>query len=334
MVIAQALNARGVLPPRATQVGRAAWAKSAVHVIIHNPVYQGDLVWGRARYREVGKKRGKRALPESDRVVARDAVPAIVPRVLWTAAQHQHERDGRRFGMGRPWHRPYLLRGVIVCANCGRHFQAQKQYRGRVPAYYLCGGYVASGRALWAASRIPTTYIDDAVLDGIQERLDRLVDPCELRRRLAALLPDDKGGERMADTLASQLQATSVKIDRLVAAVAAGTEEMPTLRSMIVALEQERARLLGELNAVRARGGAANDREAIITGLVTSIGQVGDILNSGDPEERRALVRNFLAEVRVEQQAGRIVLRWYRIPRDSWVKLVAVGGIEPPTRGL
>src|SRR5262249_56467180 len=75
LAIVNALNARGVLSPAG-----GAWAKSAVWAIVHNPVYQGDLVWGRARYREVGKKRGKRALPESERVTAADAVPAIIPR--------------------------------------------------------------------------------------------------------------------------------------------------------------------------------------------------------------------------------------------------------------
>jgi hypothetical protein len=65
-----------------------------------------------------------------------------------------------------------------------------------------------------------------------------------------------------------------------------------------------------------------------------SPGNVRDVLAAGDPEERKAVVRNFLAGARVERAAGRIVLQWYRVPRSSWAKLVAVGGIEPPTRGL
>jgi len=45
-------------------------------------------------------------------------------------------------------------------------------------------------------------------------------------------------------------------------------------------------------------------------------------------------IRSFLSGSRIEHAAGRATLRWYRLPRLAWVKLVAVGGIEPPTRGL
>jgi hypothetical protein len=44
----------------------------------------GDVVCSRSRYRELGKKRGKRAIPEADRVVSRDAVPAILTREIRT----------------------------------------------------------------------------------------------------------------------------------------------------------------------------------------------------------------------------------------------------------
>lgn len=58
------------------------------------------LVYGRARYREVGKKRGKLRRPENEHVVANDAAPAIVPVPLWEAARAKH--GSRRFASGRP----------------------------------------------------------------------------------------------------------------------------------------------------------------------------------------------------------------------------------------
>jgi hypothetical protein len=74
-----------------------------------------------------------------------------------------------------------------------------------VPAYYICGGYVASGRDFCATPRIPITYLDDAVLDGIQRRLERVVDPQELRRRLDTLLPADQDTERAEATFTARL---------------------------------------------------------------------------------------------------------------------------------
>ncbi len=333
LAIVKALNDRGVAPP-AGNAGAGAWAKSAVWSIVHNPIYQGDLVWGRARYREVGKKRGKRALPEAERITARDAVTPIVPRELWGAAQSQPERDGRRFGIGRPWHRPYLLSGLIDCGHCGKHFQAQKQYRGVVPAYYLCGGYVASGSTFCRPLRIPTTHLDEAVLDGIQKRLDRVVNPDELRRRLEAMFPDRESAEESAAALTNQLREAEAKINRLIDVLAGGADDLPSVRVALVTLERERERLTRQLQETKSRGGRGEDRDALVAELIDSLGDVRAVLEAGEPEERKAVVRSFLAGARVERDARRIVLRWYTLPRSAWVKMVAVGGIEPPTRGL
>jgi hypothetical protein len=38
---------------------------------------------------------------------------------------------------------------------------------------------------------VPTVYMDTAVLDGIVKRVDRILEPGELRRRLAALMVQD-----------------------------------------------------------------------------------------------------------------------------------------------
>ncbi len=230
LAIAQALNAQGVPPPGGRwRPGQVAWAKTAVWAILRDPVYAGDLVWGRARYREVGRKRGKGPLPEAERVVARGAAPAIVSRELWQAAQRRDER--RRFGVGRPWHRPYLLSGLVRCARCGRRFQAQRRVDGRASAYYLCGGYVASGRGFCPAPRIPAWYLEEAVLDGIQKRLDRMVDRAELARQIDELLAPAQPPEEAIRSLSAALAEADRKVEQLVAAVAAGPEDLPSVRA-------------------------------------------------------------------------------------------------------
>jgi hypothetical protein len=62
--------------------------------------------------------------------------------------------------------------------------------------------------------------------------------------------------------------------------------------------------------------------------------RVSDLLAGGTPEQRRAVVRSFLAEIRVDKAARLAVLRWYRLPRDLSVKLVELRGIEPLTPRL
>src|SRR6266852_5612673 len=41
------------------------------------------------------------------------------------AAQAKH--GTRKFGVGRSWHRPYLLNGLVVCDHCGKRFRAHKK---------------------------------------------------------------------------------------------------------------------------------------------------------------------------------------------------------------
>jgi hypothetical protein len=77
--IATTLNAAGIPAPVSDRrIGTMAWTKGTIWAILRNPIYKGTLVYAKARYSEIGKKRGKVSRPESDRVVVPDAVQAIV----------------------------------------------------------------------------------------------------------------------------------------------------------------------------------------------------------------------------------------------------------------
>ena len=262
------------------------------------------------------------------------AVPPIVPEPLWQAAQAKH--GTRPFGVGRPWHRPYLLGGLIVCAQCGKRFWANKQGRGWEIAYYVCGGYVASGTAVCDGFRIPLSYLETAVLDGIQKRLQRVLDPGQLRRRLLELLPPAPAAAPPVQSLKRQLQATEGKLARLVETLAAGPEDLPTVRRTLVTLERERARLKNQLDQARATpGGTGADRlQGVVDDLLEGLSRLPAVLASGTVEQRRAVVRSFLAGIRINKAARQAILRWHRLPRGLSVKLVELRGIEPLTPRL
>jgi hypothetical protein len=85
-------------------------------VILRSPVYIGRTVYAKARYSEIGKKKGRVQRAEADRIVVEGAVPTIVPRELWDAAQARH--GTRKFGVGRslasalPAERPDRVRAL------------------------------------------------------------------------------------------------------------------------------------------------------------------------------------------------------------------------------
>jgi hypothetical protein len=53
------------------------------------------------------------------------------------------------------------------------------------------------------------------------------------------------------------------------------------------------------------------------------------VLESGNDEERKAVVRAFLQEIRVEKATRQATLRWCRLPRtDVSLKMVELRGVE------
>jgi DNA invertase Pin-like site-specific DNA recombinase len=327
--IAHRLNERAVPPPTSLRrQGVPAWTKSTIWAILRNPIYRGTLVYAKTGYAEIGKRHGKVKRAEKDRIVVEQAFPEIVPRDLWEAAQAK--RTTQRYGVGRPWHRPYLLSSMIACEHCGKKFQAHQPTRRLENAYYVCGGYIASGVSVCDGLRVPMSYLDEAVLDGIQKRLDRVLDRDVLRQRLRQLLETDGPREGTIEALEARLAESRRRIARLVDVAAAGSEDLPSVRAALVGLERERAGLEAELAETRARAGAPERSDAVAEALIESLSRSREILEAGDSEERRRLVRAFLHGVEIRKTTRQAILSWYRLlnPAELSVKLVAPRGID------
>jgi DNA invertase Pin-like site-specific DNA recombinase len=331
--IAHRLNERDVPPPVSDRRrGAGVWLKGTIRELLLNPIYTGKLTYGKAVYSEIGKKRGKRIRPASEHVVVDNAVPAIISAERWEAAQAT--RRSRKFGTGRPWGRPYLLGTMITCGHCGRRWQARRQVRGRVPAHYLCSGYSAAGSRVCDGLRVPTSFLDRAVIEGVQRRISQVVDRDALRRRLAELLRDDRT-EDVVPSLEARLTATRAKIDRLVDALADGTD-IPAVRARLVDLERERNRLEHELARARRVATATTQHvDAAADAMVEAVGRFGEVLEAGQPDERKAVVKAFLAGITIQKDAKLAILRWFRLPRVGVsLKVVELRGFEPLTPRL
>jgi len=98
------------------------------------------------------------------------------------------------------------------------------------------------------------------------------------------------------------------------------------VRTALVGLERERERLERDLAAAQSRdvtcpGGI----EEIVNELVARQPLRG--LESGEAEERKAVVRTFLRGVTINRKAGQATLTWFRLPAIQNVGL-KVGGAE------
>jgi len=91
-----------------------------------------------------------------------------------------------------------------------------------------------------------------------------------------------------------QLQARLVRdarrIDRLVEALTAGSEPMPSVGPALVGLDRERERLERDLAAAQARDVTPTGIEVIVHELGAALARLRDVLETGEPEERKAAV--------------------------------------------
>ena len=75
--------------------------------------------------------------------------------------------------------------------------------------------------------------------------------------------------------------------------------------------------------------------QSTVDALIGALRHFPEVLAAGESEERKAVVRAFLQEIRMEKTTRQAVLRWLRLPRvDESLKLVELRGLEPLTPRL
>lgn len=104
------------------------WDNNKIHSILHNRVYQGDMVYRKAVCTRVGCKYKKRQ-PEENWLVIPDHHEAIVSRELF-----QRANNCIREGKSAEFDHSAVRRGIVFCGCCGNRLELRKT---RNP-YYLC----------------------------------------------------------------------------------------------------------------------------------------------------------------------------------------------------
>jgi site-specific DNA recombinase len=110
---------------QATPTRRTPWSLGRLTDLLHRPIYKGEHT--------VKSARG---------AVAR-TFPALVDEALWERVQRRLAEH--RTVSDRETTRPFLLRGLVVCAGCGRRFVGctVTPRPGQSFTYYRCSGQLA-----------------------------------------------------------------------------------------------------------------------------------------------------------------------------------------------
>jgi hypothetical protein len=293
--IVAGLRRSGTGSARGRNAGVTSWGKTQVRRILGATTYVGQAVYNGIPIR----------------------VPAIVTAEQHAAARAQLARN-REVLVGRPGKTPHLLRGLLVCATCGRKAhggtargQRRYQHREQDPAAPCSSWFAFQADALEATVRHTLTAAlhAPAVLRAAVERWEasRGATDVELRSRVAHL----------------EKQITKVRQDerRLIALVVGDREQQDLVESKLRELARHRGGLaeqLREAEAKVAQHAAGTASPDAIERLCAKARRGLDRLNA---EGWRALLGQLVDEIRVNPDRTleiRGILAPEKMDRRSW----------------
>ena len=256
--IAKRLNAEGAFAPKPRRKGRPrSWAESSVRVVLTNPIYRGEVIWGRRMKRDSWGAHNVQDRPESEWIKTHDENLRIVPDELWHAAQAA--RAGRRAVYHPRGHRPsiqvvnpgvrvkYLLSGgLAVCPFCEGPLIADSRDMGRRgrKEIYVCSRRRHRGDCPGVV--IPLEIADAVVLEALKEDL---LDPDVVEIAVEEALKILQEAPASApDTLQTALATVESELKRYAEAVATAGP-LPSLLTEIKTREDRRATLQQQIAA-------------------------------------------------------------------------------------
>lgn len=316
------LNANG----HRNSAGRL-WTYSNVIRILRNRVYIGEVNW-RDQWHQ-----GKH--------------PSLVAKDVFDAAQDirsDRAYNSRRLGANSS---PYLLSGLVVCANCGAHLvggvangRAGYQYR-----YYTCGTKTRYGSKVCGTDRVPSEELDRQVVDSLlrtYERTDLFERAIEAIRERAEEIKAQQRAELTA--LDTELAKAEASIERYMDSFESGgltedtlVERIRTLGERAAELRARRAELVAALED-KAEDGEFDVPDAKTMAALSP--HVRKALTKGGWPERKALMQALIHEVKVTSRQH--IVPTFRVPTGATgPKLVRAltrtapwAGLEPATIGL
>ena len=257
-----------------TRKGRGWWQSTVIEVL-RDPLYKGMGYFNRTgptdahhphgsrgfKDQRPGNQRGVRLRPEEEWVLV--PVPVIIDPDLWQAAQDQLAMNRQRSPRNNTSH-DYLLRGLVVCGQCGRRMVGSWNKAG--------GRYVCSARYPRFAPdhcdgrSIMTPALEAQVWDYVHQLL---AEPTLLQARYAEGMADsasDHEAEQECERLTRRLAGHDREMQRLLDAYQAEAMTVDELKQRRQQIEVHRANVAERLHHLRHLRDNREDQVRLIQG--------------------------------------------------------------------
>lgn len=255
------LNADGIRTKRGNPFG-----SNSLHDLMHNEKYIGTLVYGQSPYREDGT-RNTHAKDGEDPIRIEDAIPAIIDKETFRIVQERMALNKRQQGGRPPKNREYPLRGKVFCGSC-KSAMTVSTSKGEY-YYYRCTGKKRLHNC--ESTPISVDQLERTVSAALRSVLGT---PSEVEG-LIKILRDQS--EKIAGSAVIRLQSLlekekdiATRLDNALDAVLAGLTS-PALKEKIRMLEEEKAAIQVELNALKREVDASSIPETRLRELLDHI---------------------------------------------------------------
>ena len=290
-MIARTLTNEGILPPdvyrgkklKKVTVTTNLWKPSSIKTILTNEAYIGNLIQG--KYERVSlKSKKKRLLPRSKWIIKKGAIPPIISKELFEKVNAPKRKTDTRF---RQY--DYLLKGLVVCADCGKTMLVRRVKNqsdpSKVHAIYACRTYATYRNNVCSMHYYREDALNELVLKEIREVLIKYSHNEKLDSKYKSSICNMNLLESYENELAV-VKDKIVTIDKAIselykdrANAIISTDEFSGIKSE---LEKDRKECVNKVNDLEILLGESKN---VLTDEKTKIKWINEFLKSKTPEK-------------------------------------------------
>jgi DNA invertase Pin-like site-specific DNA recombinase len=307
--IRDTLNAEAIPAPRAPK----GWSQACIRQMLANPLYVGDVVWGRKKKKVVRGRTRNIAQPEGHWHRAHDESLRIIDDVLWQRVQAQRSRRRRVFPrspstgrlMGRPSWRDgfseHLWPGLAECGCCKGSVRITHRKNGpklpegrAVRRLYTCATRDERGPACANDVIVLREKLDAALAQALTNVLDTTLIADALDAAVTTLKAEHATALDRRSQIQQDLSGVQGKIDRLMQALADDSLPTDDIKRSLAPLTARRQALQADLVTLKDADTLASlDVAQIRKDLVHKVSDLKTIFGR-EVQQSRALLRRLL----------------------------------------
>jgi site-specific DNA recombinase len=303
-VIARALVDEGVPSPTG-----GPWWSNVVRIILRNPVYCGDLVYGRLpvnpahRRDKTAPVRIKGAKPH---VSLEGAVPAIVSKEMWDEAQVRMEDRAQTSTRTNLHAKNRSLLASIARCKCGGPLSVF--YDGKKYRYYRCSrNFQSAGGCPEEPGVLQAAQMEQAVVQAVKERYGS---PQLRQAAIADARASKASGERLGNftkaigALDQRVKSIDEDVVRVRRAARRGEIQLKTFEALVADVEAERQELQAQRAQLEAALEQARGVQTSYDGWEAMMARV-DMWGDLDVASQREILHGLLRSVVMYRRKGR-----------------------------